>query len=186
MTTPARGTRALNPPAEDSPKATCVRLLHLMVDGRLSDFEEVIHPAGTNRESHNEPMAARGRGPAAFYAAALYLRTAFSDMRFDIHEVVADGDVVVIHNTLSGRHTGPFITYDGAGLASQAMPPTGKAFAGTQTHWFRHADGKIVEHWANRDDLTMAQQAGWIPPTPWYLARMVLAKRHARALAAHS
>jgi hypothetical protein len=72
------------------------------------------------------------------------------------------------------------VTYDDAGTVTQAMPPTGKTFAATQTHWFRLADGKIIEHWANRDDLAMAQQLGWIPPNPVYLARMALAKRRAR------
>ena len=36
----------------------------------------------------------------------------------------------------------------------------------TQSHWFLLEDGRIIEHWANRDDLGMARQLGWIPPTP--------------------
>jgi Fusaric acid resistance protein-like/Transcriptional regulatory protein, C terminal len=48
-------------------------------------------------------------------------------------------------------------------------------------YWFRHGDGKIIEHWANRDDLATARQAGWVPPSPRYLVRMALAKRRARA-----
>jgi len=52
----------------------------------------------------------------------------------------------------------------------------------TQSHWFRVDDGKIIEHWANRDDLGMAKQLGWIPPTPAYLFKMVRAKRRARDL----
>ena len=127
-------------------------------------------------------MAARGRGPAAFYATALWRRGAFSDLRFDIHEVSTDGDLVAVDGTVSGRHTGPFAHYDGA--VSQVMPPTGRTFAATHTHWFRHADGMIIEHWANRDDLAMAQQAGWVPPSPRYLIRMALAKRRAQAAAA--
>ena len=75
------------------------------------------------------------------------------------------------------------MTYDNAGTVAQAMPPTGKTFAATQSHWFRLADGKIIEHWANRDDLAMAQQLGWIPPSPRYLARMALAKHRARTAA---
>ncbi len=42
----------------------------------------------------------------------------------------------------------------------------GRTFAITQTHWFRMSDGKVAEHWANRDDLGMGQQLGWNPPTP--------------------
>jgi hypothetical protein len=45
-------------------------------------------------------------------------------------------------------------------------------------------DGKVAEHWANRDDLGMGQQLGWTPPTPLYLARMLLARRRVRRAAA--
>ena len=50
------------------------------------------------------------------------------------------------------------MTYGEAGAVRQAMPPTTKTFAATQSHWFRLADGKVIEHWANRDDLAMAEQ----------------------------
>lgn len=50
-----------------------------------------------------------GKGPAAYYATALWLRSAFSDLHFDIHEAVADADLVVLHATMSGRHTGTFV-----------------------------------------------------------------------------
>ena len=172
---------AQNRAAVDDPKAVCIRSIHIMADGDLRDFEAVVHPEATNREAAREPMASRGKGPAAFYATALWLRGAFSDLRWDTHEVAADGDLVVVHGTLSGRHTGPFVHYDGAGAVSQVMPPTGRTFSATHTHWFRHADGKVIEHWANRDDLATARQAGWVPPSPRYLVRMALAKRRARA-----
>ena len=60
------------------------------------------------------------------------------------------------------------------------LPATGKTFAVTQSHWFRIDDGQITEHWANRDDLGMARQLGWIPPAPAYLHKMARAKRRAR------
>jgi predicted ester cyclase len=154
-----------------------------MTEGDLRELEALIHPDAVNRETADAPMAARGKGPAAFYATALWLRGAFSDLRWDVHEVVADGDLVAMHGTMSGRHTGPFAHYDGAGAVSQVMPPTGRAFAATHTQWFRLSDGKIIEHWANRDDLATARQAGWVPPSPRYLVRMALARRRARAAA---
>jgi len=179
-----KASPAKNPPATDEHAAVCVRSLHIMASGDLADFEALIHADAANREAHNEPMAARGRGPAAFHASSMWLRGAFSDLRWDIHEVAADGDLVAVHATMSGRHTGPFAHYDTSGAVSQVMPPTGRAFSSTQTHWFRHADGKVIEYWANRDDLATAQQAGWIPPTRGYLVRMALAKRRAQAAAA--
>ncbi|WP_235079610.1 ester cyclase, partial [Amycolatopsis orientalis] len=137
-----------------------------MADGGLADFEAVIHPRARNREASHEPADCRGSGPAAFHASALWLRGAFADVRWDTGEAVADGDLVVLHTTMSGRHVGVFVSYDEAGSVESAMPPTGKSFAVTQTHWFRVAEGKVVEHWANRDDLTLAKQLGWVPPSP--------------------
>ena len=60
------------------------------------------------------------------------------------------------------------------------MPPAGKAFAVIETNRFRTRIGMIIEHWANRDDLAMARQAGWVPPSPGYLLRAALAKRRAQ------
>jgi hypothetical protein len=67
-----------------------------------------------------------------------------------------------------------------AQLHSREVAPFSRTLAITQTHWFRTRDGQVVEHWANRDDLGMATQLGWVPPTPAYLWRMTRAKRHAR------
>lgn len=146
----------------------------------LDALTEIVHPEATNREASAEPPATRGRGPAAFYATALWLRDAYSDLSFDIHDVVVDGDLAVAHVTMRGRHTGPFVTYDADGKVERAFAPTGREFAVTQTHWIRIADGMAVEHWANRDDMGQAVQLGWIPPTPGYLFRCARATRRAR------
>lgn len=168
----------------DAAKEMCLRAIHLMAEGTLEDFRAVIHPDARNREDVDEPPASRGRGPAAFYATALWLRDAYADLRWEISDVVAEGDLVVLHATMSGRHVRTFVNYDANARPAQAFPPTGKRFATTQTHWCRMADGKIIEHWANRDDLGTAIQLGWTPPSPRYLVRMLLASRRARREAA--
>jgi hypothetical protein len=91
-------------------KELCVRATHIMADGTLEDFEAVVHPDARNREDVDEPPASRGRGPSAFYATALWLRNAYAELRWDIHDIVADGDLVVLHATMSGGHTGPSST----------------------------------------------------------------------------
>ena len=159
------------------PCAVARRSVAIMATGTFADFEEVVHPAAHNREDVDEPPASRGRGPAAFYATALWLRAMFSDLRWEVHEAVQDGDLVVLHVTMSGRHTGTFVAYGPDARPVQAFPATGRTFATTQSHWFRIADGKVIEHWANRDDLGTATQLGWTPPSPLYLARMLVATR---------
>jgi predicted ester cyclase len=162
------------------PKELCVRSIHIMAAGNMPDFEAIFRAEATNQEAAHEPAACRVAGPAAFHATALWLRAAFADLRWEVNEAVADGDLVVVHATMSGRHTGPFASYDSAGGVDTAMPLTGKSFSVKQTHWFRVADGKVIDHWANRDDLALAKQAGWIPPSPRFLLRMALAKNRAR------
>ena len=67
---------------------------------------------------------------------------------------------------MNGRHTAPWAVYQEDGTVDAVFPPTGRTFAMTQSHWFLLADGRITEHWANRDDLGMARQLGWIRPRP--------------------
>ncbi len=164
----------------DEAKALAIRSMQIMVDGTRADFDAVVHPEAINRESKDEPPESRGFGPSAFYATALWLREMFADLAFEVHEVVAEGDLVVVHNTMSGRQTGVAVIYGEDGGVEQAMPATGKRFATTQTHWLRMRDGLVVEHWANRDDQGTAMQLGWVPPTPRFLVKAWLATRRAR------
>ncbi len=156
-----------------------VASMQAMATGTLDDLERLVHPSGVNREAVDEPPAASTPGAAGFWATAQWLRTAFSDLAFEVHQVVEDGDLVVVHNTMTGRHAGDFVGWD-HGQIKVVMPPTGREFASTQSHWFRFRDGLIVEHWANRDDFGTAEQLGWAPPSPAFLFRQVRATRRAR------
>ena len=64
-------------------KAACVRSLEIMADGDLTHFAALIHPQAVNREAAG-PRASRGPGPAAFHATALWLRGAFSGLRWEV------------------------------------------------------------------------------------------------------
>ena len=164
--------------------ANAVSSMHAMGSGTLADLEEFYTADAVNREAADEPPGTRGTGPTALYATALWLRRAFSDLAWEIHEVVDKGDLVVVHATMTGAQTGPFVAYGPDAQVKVVFPPRGRRFAVTQTHWFRMRDGKVAEHWANRDDLGMGEQLGWTPPSPVYLARMLLSRtRERRAVA---
>lgn len=160
--------------------AVAVRSIEIMADGTRADFDAVVHPDGVNHEAQLEPPAARGKGPAAWYATAEWLRTAFADLHYEIHHALGDGHLVAVSSTMSGRHVAPFVTYTPSGDVDAVFPPTGLTFAVTQTHWLRIVDGQAIEHWANRDDLGQSKQLGWVPPTPAYLLKMWRAKRQAQ------
>ena len=161
-------------------RSIAIRGILIMADGGPADFDEIIHPAAVDRENVMQPPSARVGGPAGFRAASEWLRTAFADLQYEIHHALADDTLVAVESTMSGRHVAPFVVYNADGEIDTVFPPTGKTFAITQSHWFRIEDGKVVEHWANRDDLGQAQQLGWVPPTPAYLFRMARAKSRAK------
>lgn len=164
----------------------CHRALNVMSTDDPAGFRALIHPEAANREAANEPEDCRGVGPEAFRATARWLTTAFSDLQWEVHDTVAGGDLVVAHSTMRGRQTGPFVAYRADASVDVVFPARGRTFAVTQTHWFRVAEGAVLEHWANRDDLGMGQQLGWTPPSPVYLARMAVATRAARTAASRS
>jgi predicted ester cyclase len=158
----------------------------LLLMQRWDDAEAaaIIHPDAGNDEAVSEPPAARGRGPAAFKATHDWLHATFEGLRWDVEELVAEGDLVVARTVMRGRQVAPFATYGPDGRMAQVLASRGRSFAASQTHWFRLADGRIVWHAADRDDLGQARQLGWVPPSPAFLLRSALARRRLRRAAA--
>jgi len=93
------------------------------------------------------------RGPEAVTAAVEMLNRAFSQLRYEILALIAERDLVAVRTLMYGVHTGPM----------RDLPPTGKPFAQSQSHWFRIVDGRLGEHWATRDDLGFLDQVGLAP-----------------------
>jgi predicted ester cyclase len=101
--------------------------------------------------------------PDRIEAVLRSLRMALPDLRSETIEMVSDGEVVVCRTVLTGTHLGnPEIPFVQGGVFAM-VEPSGKRVEIMQMHWFRVRDGKIVEHWAVRDDLTMARQLGVVP-----------------------
>jgi predicted ester cyclase len=170
---------------KSTPEGQAERLVReqfrIIETGELDLAEANVTPGYVNHRSVHEPLAARSGGPDALKATAGWLRRAFSDLRFDIHDITVIDDRVIAWVTLHGRNTGPFVVHDSPdGSVTEVFPPTGRAFAARQVHWFRLADGAIAEHDAVRDDMGMAKQVGWIPPRPGFVLRMLVARRRER------
>ncbi len=163
---------------------TGARLVELITHGDAGDFADVVHPDGVNLEAGHEPREARRSGPLGFLATSQWLRAAFPDLRVEIHHALAVDDLVVVHNTMRGTQAAPMVYYNEDLSVGEVFPPNGGSFETTQSHWMRMRDGLVLEHWANRDDLGMARQLRWVPPTPRYLVRRRAARRAAVRLAA--
>lgn len=101
-------------------------------------------------------------GRAGVRAVLEDIFTTFPDWRMEITEIFADGDWVSVRFRVSGTHRGiGKIPVNGGMLVGVA--PTGKRFEVTHIHLFRFRGGKIIDHYANRDDLGMMQQLGLLP-----------------------
>ena len=143
-----------------------IRDFRLMENWDDSEASAILSPTYHNVEAVAEPPAAGQPGVAGARATYDWLHSAYADLHWTIHTVVAEGEWVAVRATMSGRQTGPFMTFTPDGEVGQVFPTTGRNFAASQTHWFRIADGQIVEHLADRDDLGQAMQLGWFGPPP--------------------
>ena len=141
-----------------------IRSTRLMENWNDAEAAAIIAPGWVNDEAMAEPPAAATPGPAGLRVTYDWLHAAYEDLHWTIHNIVAEGDWVVVHTTMSGRQVGPFVTYAPDGQIGQVFPATGRDFAATQTHWYRVADGQLIEHHANRDDMGQAMQLGWMQP----------------------
>jgi predicted ester cyclase len=86
----------------------------------------------------------------------LWLARVFSNQRWQVNQVVAEGDTVVLHCTHHGRHTGELM----------GIPATGRSVAYDYVHIVRFDAGKVVEHWGVRDDMALMRQLGVLPERP--------------------
>lgn len=79
--------------------------------------------------------------------------TALPDLHLSYDHLIAEGDLVAGHFTLTGTHLGDF----------GGIPPTGAPVKVTGHDFARIRDGKISEHWVEMDSLTLMQQLGVVP-----------------------
>jgi predicted ester cyclase len=94
-------------------------------------------------------------GPQAMRQTAEWLLTQFPDLHMRIEAMVAEGDTVAVRILSEGTNLGAL---------NGVVPPTGKRFSARQSHWYRVEEGKLVEHWATREDLPTMLQLGIIRP----------------------
>ncbi len=82
---------------------------------------------------------------------------AMPDLTMTCEDLIAEDDKVVCRVRMRGTQTGPFE------MKRMPLPASGRETSTEQIHVFRIADGKLVEHWAGRDDLLMLRQLGHLP-----------------------
>jgi predicted SnoaL-like aldol condensation-catalyzing enzyme len=78
---------------------------------------------------------------------------AFSDGRWTIDDMIAEGDLVATRKTFTGTHTGDL----------GQIPATGRSVSLQYVDILRLRDGRIIEHWLSMDQLSFMQQLGVVP-----------------------
>jgi predicted ester cyclase len=132
------------------------RALEAINTGDTGRIHEVISPQYFNHESQVDPVWLKLRGPEEFIDTVRALRSAFDDLHYEEQETIAAVDKVVSIVSVSGKHTGNFFV----------VPPTGNRISYQAVHIHRIGDdGKIVEHKAIRDDLSLMVQLGVAGPS---------------------
>ena len=114
-------------------------------EGDLAIVDETHAPGAID---HQEPA---GTDFATHLKAVItILRTAFPDLHFEIHELLAEGEIVAFRSTMTGTHLGPF----------QGLPPTGKPISVAHMHFVRLLDGKTTDLWHVWDVAGLMRQLG--------------------------
>ena len=138
------------PSAEDN-KKTARRLVKEGINtGNWAVMEEIIAP---NAVDHSLPpgIPNNREGFKMFMAG---FRAAFPDLTYTIEDEIAEGDKVYNLSMGTGTMKGDF----------QGMKASGKKATWQEMHVVRFdASGKVVEHWATVDQVSMLTQLGFMP-----------------------
>ena len=129
------------------------RLVKRFVDevfgqGQLESIDELVAP---DFVSHTFGFTDDGR--TKLRAATERVHASLSDVDFAIEDLIAEEDRVAVLLTAGATVVDEFM----------GVPAAGKSYSIGEIHWFRLADGLIVEHWHQHDALGLMKQLGASP-----------------------
>lgn len=132
-------------------KALARRLYDEVINaGNLDLLDELVADDFVEHEAFPGMPAT---GPEAPKAVLGMFKAAFSDMKFTVEDMIAEGDKVVVRATVTGTHDGEFM----------GIPPTGKSFSASAIDIVEIKDGKATAHWGLTDQAAMMEQLGLAP-----------------------
>jgi steroid delta-isomerase-like uncharacterized protein len=88
--------------------------------------------------------------PAAVAAQFAPLFSVFPDWHWEIRSLVAEGDYIAVHFTVTGTHRGAF----------QGIEATGRRVTISEFTFYRLEDGKFAEVWDHADMDAVMRQIG--------------------------
>ncbi|MEA2639394.1 MAG: hypothetical protein QOF51_788 [Chloroflexota bacterium] len=92
-------------------------------------------------------------GRDTFLARALTVtRAGFPDMRFEVADVIAEGDRAAVRWVMHATHLGPYL----------GVPASGRRIEVSGMNFFQVEAGRIAITWAVRDTLGLLRQIGGV------------------------
>jgi steroid delta-isomerase-like uncharacterized protein len=91
--------------------------------------------------NHTAPPGSPKNRDGVVYFFNHLLKSAFPDLKVEIHDMVAEGDKVTTRKSFHATHQGPFF----------GVAPTGKTVQMSVMDMIRLHDGKFIEHWGILD-----------------------------------
>jgi steroid delta-isomerase-like uncharacterized protein len=118
--------------------------------GNVAALDELLAP---NYVNHTPSTPNPPPGPDGLKPIVLAMRRAFPDLHYEIKDVIATENSVVIRVVMTGTHRGDLF-----GLA-----PTRRRVEVDQINIEHIRDGRIVEHWRVTDELKLMRQLNSAP-----------------------
>jgi predicted ester cyclase len=114
------------------------------VDWNMSRADEVLSPQFTSHDwAEGGPT-----GPKAFRNYYSAIRSALPDARYEVDDLIAEGDRVVVRWRLLGTHKGAF----------RGVAPTGRPIVLNGIAIYRVQGGKLMERWVVSDLYGLLEQ----------------------------
>ncbi|MEV5311432.1 ester cyclase [Streptomyces sp. NPDC052610] len=137
-------------------KAVFSRLHDAMNSGDAEAVAKTIDEVVAPDLLFQAPVSMGATGAQALKRVWVVLLRAFPDLRVEVEDLIAEGDRVVVRNTVTGTHQGEY----------RGLPPTGASVRYDEIFVFRFTDGRIAEIWGVVDVLSQLRQLGVINDGP--------------------
>ena len=119
-------------------KAVVTRFYKDVLEG--GDLSAVDQIADSKVVDH-QPAPGQGSGIEGVKQFVSSVRKGLSNLHTEIEHMVAEGDLVAVHATIRGRHTGELF----------GMPASGRDIAVRISDMVRFQNGKVIERWGVED-----------------------------------